>query len=70
MTKVKEERQTLRNRDNKVLKKELAELETVLQKTRVNVAFGQLKMTSLIAKRRKQIARIKTILREKEASHA
>lgn len=70
MTKAKEERQTLRNKDSKILKKELAESEAVLQKTKVNVAFGRLKMTSLIAKRRKQIARIKTILREKEASHA
>lgn len=70
MAKVTQELETLRKKDAKTLKTELTESQAKLQKARVDFAFGRMKSPAAINQLRKQIARIQTILKQQEASHA
>ena len=66
MPKLKQDMKQLREKDVKSLRTELAASQTDLQKARVNFAFGRLKDTSNLNALRKNIARLQTLLREKE----
>lgn len=70
MSKLAKALETLRQKESKVLVKELTEAQTALQKARVDLAFGRLPNNAQIDQLRKQIARIKTVLKQKEATHA
>lgn len=56
----------LRNYTDEELKKLLEEKKRQLMELRFQLAMGQLKNTSLIKLTKRDIARIKTILRERE----
>ena len=58
----------LRARDPADLNKELLELRKVQFSLRMQVATQQLQNTSQLGKMRKDIARVKTLLREKAAA--
>ena len=58
----------LRARDPADLNKELLELRKVQFSLRMQVATQQLQNTSQLGKMRKEIARVKTLLREKAAA--
>lgn len=70
MAKVTNTLETLRQKDVKALQQELADVRVALQKARVDLAFGRLPKPSEVMKMRKQIARIQTVLSEKEAVNA
>jgi ribosomal protein L29 len=70
MAKIKQMIETLRKKDAKALRAELADLKIQLQKARVDMAFGRMTKPSTIVGLRKQIARIQTILKEQEAVNA
>lgn len=70
MAKAIKEKETLRQKDASVLRKELAEVRVALQKARVDLAFGRLPKTSQVSELRKQVARLETILKEKESTNA
>ncbi len=59
----------LRDKDLKALRTDLTESQTSLQKARVELAFGRLKDVSQLNKLRKSIARLQTLLHEKERSN-
>jgi ribosomal protein L29 len=62
--------ESLRTKDAKALRAELADLQSQLQKARVDIGFGRTTKTSMLPELRKQAARIQTILKEQEASNA
>ncbi len=70
MPKVKQELDNLRQKDLTALRRELTESQQTLQKSRVELAFGRLPNVSTINRLRRQIARVQTIISEKEASNA
>lgn len=70
MSKVAKELDQLRQKDVKALQLQLVELQTALQKARVDLAFGRLPKTTVVSQSRRQIARLKTVLQEKELAHA
>jgi large subunit ribosomal protein L29 len=70
MSKLQKTLESIRSKDHAALKKELAELKVSLQKSRVELAFGRLPNVSQINEMRKQIARIETVLKQKETTHA
>ncbi len=70
MAKVKQELEILRQKEVKVLQQDLAEAQTALQKNNVDIAFGRSTKVSTLRQLRQQVARIKTVIREKESTHA
>lgn len=70
MAKITKALESIRAKDATALHKEMAELKVTLQKSRVDLAFGRLPNLSSVNATRKQIARIETILKEKETTHA
>jgi ribosomal protein L29 len=70
MSKLKQELEGLRQKDAASLKTQLAEARIALQKARIDAAFSRLQKTSTIATIRKQIARLQTLLNEKEMPNA
>ena len=66
MAKIKQYIEELRAKDQKTLTAELVKMQIALQKARVDMAFSRLKDNSSIDKTRKQIARLKTVMAEKE----
>lgn len=70
MAKISKILEQLRLKEAAALRKELTDAQVALQKARVDVAFGRLPKTSQIELFRKQVARIQTVLKEKEAVNA
>ncbi len=70
MAKPTSELEQLRQKDLTVLNRELQECNLKLQRSTVDLAFGRLPKTSQIRLLRRQIARLKTVLKEKEMTHA
>ncbi len=70
MAKTTQDFTKLREKDAKALRTELSTAQADLQKARVDLAFGRLKDVSRVSKLRKQVARIQTLLHEKERSNA
>ena len=60
----------IREWDLSLLREREREFEEKLQRLRLEAGFGQFKTYDLIRKQRKDIARIKTIIREKQAAAA
>ncbi|QKQ99927.1 50S ribosomal protein L29 [Metallosphaera tengchongensis] len=58
----------LRNKSDEELKKRLEELEADLIKNRAEARMGTLKNTSLIRNKRKEVAKILTIMGERKRS--
>lgn len=67
--KLKQELQKLRTQDAKVLRQERDKTQIALQKAKVDLAFGRATKPSAIRELRKQIARVETVLQEKEHHH-
>ena len=58
----------IREWDLSLLREREREFEEKLQRMRLEAAFGQFRTNHLIRRQRKDIARIKTIIREKQAA--
>lgn len=58
----------LRAKDNEALTKELGELLKAHFSLRMQIATQQLNNTSTLGKTKRDIARVRTVLREKEAA--
>lgn len=69
MSKIAQQLESLRQKDVKALRQELKEAQAQLQKSRVDLAFGHANKPSELRSTRKQIARLQTILQEKEHSN-
>ncbi len=70
MAKLKLQRETIRSKQSPALAEQLAETQLKLQKARVDLAFGRLTKPATISQLRKEVARLQTILKEKEMTNA
>lgn len=69
MIKVKKQLESFRQKDVAALRKALLDARVLLQKNRIDLAFGRLSKPTEVSRLRKEVAQISTLLAQKETAN-